>query len=307
MKPSGLHLLLTYKCNASCGHCFLSCSPQQKGTMSAEEANGYIDQAAKIPYINHLFIEGGEPFLYPDTVRTIIKRATDKGFWIGLLSNGFWAANDEKAREVLAPLIEAGLTNLDISTDAWHSEFVPLERAERAARVAQELGVEAELMVCAGGVNESSVLTKLKTDGFDISPSGIVCKGRASTSDICTMEKVPWEKLTSCGVKFGGGSRVHIGPYGGIHICQGLLAKGDARVKPLKKIFKTFNLKGQPICAALDRGGPAELAGLAKEYGFEVKDAYADGCQLCFETRCHLQKFFPDEIGPPGIFKSNAA
>ena len=305
MKPSGLHLLLTYKCNASCGHCFLSCSPDQKGTMSAEEAEKYIDQAAKIKYVNHLFIEGGEPFLYPDTVRAIIKKATDKGFWVGLLSNGFWAVSDEKAKEVLVPLVEVGLTNLDISTDAWHSEFVPLERAERAVRVAKELDVEAELMVCAGGVNESSVLSKLKTDGFDVTPGRIVCKGRAAVSDICTVEKEPWEKLTGCGVEFGGGSRVHVGPYGGIHICQGLLAKGDARIQPLKKIFSSFDLKDQPICAALDRGGPAELARWAKEYGFKVKDAYADGCQLCFEARRYLQKLFPDEIGPPGIFELN--
>jgi len=307
MKPSGLHLLLTYKCNASCGHCFLSCSPQQKGTMSAEEAEGYIDQATKIPYVNHLFIEGGEPFLYPDIVRAIVKKATDKGFWIGVLSNGFWAISEEKAREVLSPLIEAGLTNLDISTDAWHDEFVPVERAERAVKVAQELGVEAELMVCAGGINESSVLSKLKADGFDVSPSGIVCKGRASSSELCSIEEVPWDKLVSCGVRFGGGSRVHIGPYGGIHICQGLLAKGDARGKPLKEIFKSFDLKDQPICTALSNGGPAELARLAKEYGFEAKEAYADGCQLCFEARSYLQKFFPNEIGPPGIYEIKVA
>lgn len=304
MKPSGIHLLLTYKCNAACEHCFLSCAPGRGGVVSLEETRKYVADAARARYINHFFIEGGEPFLYPELLRDTLAEIAGAGYWLGVLTNGFWAVSDEKARAALEPLVEAGLGSLGISTDAWHERFVPVERAERAARVAQELGIDADLMVCSGGAGGATVIDRLKLHGFEAYASPVICRGRASTSAECRVKKHKWSKLTKCSATFGGGSRVHLGPEGQIHLCQGLLLGRDARRAPLDEIFADFRVEEHLLCRALSKGGPAALARLAMEHGFVPEERYADGCQLCFEARRFLLPCFPEVIGPAEMYDS---
>lgn len=88
----------------------------------------------------------------------------------------------------------------------------------------------------------------------------------------------------------------------GIHLCQGLLLGEDARNKPLADIFAAFDPARHPICSALDEGGPAGLARFAVGYGFEPRPRYADGCQLCFDARRHLQRHFPELVGPAEVY-----
>jgi len=298
MRPNGIHLLLTYKCNASCGHCFLSCGPRRKGVMTAAEAIKYMDDSLQTGYIGHFFVEGGEPFLYPEILTSVVKAAQGRGIWIGALTNGFWASSEAKAKERLAPLARAGLASLGVSTDAWHSEFVPVENAERAAKAATAMSIEADLMVCKGGPADDAVLSQLSRDGFEFYTGGIVCRGRAAGISACALGESDWRSLTTCHATFGGSSRVHIGPFGDIHLCQGLLLGVDAREEPLADIFGGFDPSRHPICSVLEAGGPAALARFAAGYGFEPRERYADDCQLCFEARRYLRPYFPRLLGP---------
>ena len=302
MAPGGIHLLLTYKCNASCDHCFLSCGPERSGLISLDEARKYLSDAVDMPYINHFFIEGGEPFLYPELLNGMAAEITARGYWLGVLTNGFWACSDISARDALAPLEAAGIGSLGVSTDAWHNRYVPIERAERAVRIAGEMGLDADLMVCTGGPEHSSVRDRLKEDGYDFYTSDLICRGRASGSPPCRTGTHEWNSLTRCSATFGGDSRVHIGPDGEIHLCQGLLLGRDARKEPLADIFAQFRLEDHPLCAALDSGGPAALARLAMEFGFIPESGYTDGCQLCHEARRHLLEHFPRLIGPTEMY-----
>jgi hypothetical protein len=305
MKPSGIHLLLTYKCNASCDHCFLSCGPKREGLITLEETRKYVEDAAAAPYVDHFFIEGGEPFLYPGLLKDMVAEISGRGFWLGLLTNGFWASSDSRSRRLLKPLADAGLRSLGVSTDAWHTQFVPVERAERAIRIAGELGLNANLMVCKGGPEDNAFQEILKDAGHDFYASGLICRGRAATNSECRVNKHKWQKLKVCPDTFGGDSRVHLGPGGQIHLCQGLLLGRDARVEPLSEIFAGFKVEEHPVCAALNAGGPAGLARLAMEYGFVPEEKYADGCQLCFEARRHLLPCFPYLIGPAEMYEDS--
>ncbi|MBE0429696.1 MAG: radical SAM protein [Thermoleophilia bacterium] len=315
MKPGGIHLLLTYKCNASCGHCFLSCGPSRDGVIPIEDTRKYIAGAGSAGYISHFFIEGGEPFLYPGLLAATVAEIKAAGYWLGLLTNGFWAVSDSRAREMLEPLAAAGLDYVGISTDTWHESFVPPELAERAALAAQETGIETDLMVCSAGSGDAHeapaagpghkpVIDRLRRQGLEAYSSPVICRGRAAASRECSIRAHPWEKLKKCGSTFGGKSRIHLGPGGQIHLCQGLLLGSDARSRPLPEIFEAFKVKNHPVCRALDRGGPAALARLAAGYGFVPEDAYADGCQLCFEARRFLMPRFPDLIGPAEMYEA---
>ena len=119
-KPlSGLHLLLTYECNYECDHCFVWGGPSQTGTMTLETVEHILAQAAELGSIEWIYFEGGEAFLYFETMSAGIRLAKEAGFKVGIVSNSYWATTDAAALEWLTPL--AGLVDdLSISSDDHH-------------------------------------------------------------------------------------------------------------------------------------------------------------------------------------------
>ena len=61
MPINELDLLLTYKCNFECDHCFVFGSPEAKGVMKISGIQEILKQAGKIGSIEWIYFEGGEP------------------------------------------------------------------------------------------------------------------------------------------------------------------------------------------------------------------------------------------------------
>ena len=80
IKLNGLHLLLTYQCTFECDHCFVWGSPWQTGTMPIETIRKIIEQADETGSVEWIYFEGGEPFLYYQTMLSGIRYAADSGF-----------------------------------------------------------------------------------------------------------------------------------------------------------------------------------------------------------------------------------
>ena len=303
MQVQGIHLLLTYKCNARCRHCFLSAGPERAEVFPLERASRLVDQAASLSSVNHLFIEGGEPFLYPHLMEALIRRATGAGLWVGALTNGFWAVSDERAAVVLKPLVKAGLKSLSISTDAWHEEFVSPALVRRAANVATKIGLDVDVMVCRAMKPAPGEIEELETAlaPTPVYAGGIVGRGRAASA-ICLNGARAWESLTTCREDLQAPGRVHIGPGGEVHLCQGLLLGAKVGEMSLDQVFSGYLPRRHPIVAPLIEGGPAALARYAVDYGFKPRGGYVDGCQLCFEVRAFLRDRFPAELGPGFVY-----
>lgn len=53
----GLHIILTYKCNFECDHCFLYCSPQSEGTFTIKQISEILEQAKKTGTVDEIFFE----------------------------------------------------------------------------------------------------------------------------------------------------------------------------------------------------------------------------------------------------------
>lgn len=285
MRLSGIHLLLTYKCNAACRHCFLNCGPSKNGLLSIDQVRRYLDDADRMNGGAYFFVEGGEPFLYREHLEQVIREISGRGYWVGALTNGFWATSSSKAREVLRPMAEAGLGTLGISADDFHFEYVDQKVALRAAKVAAEMGLEGSILTCG--------------------PADLACRGRASNSTLqCSASGyLTPEACTDCSERLDDPSRVHIGPGGEIHLCQGLLLGESAEERSLREILEDYEPERHPIAAPLLRGGPAELARQAQASGFSPsRDRYADSCQLCYEVRSFLRDSYPDHIGPAQVY-----
>jgi hypothetical protein len=106
---------------------------------------------------------------------------------------------------------------------------------------------------------------------------------------ICTFISLarPHEDLSDPG-------RLHVDPFGNLHICQGIVAGNVLRL-PLLGVFKGFDPKSHPIIGPLIAGGPVELVG---RYGLPHNELYADACHLCYEARKALRRRFPEFLGP---------
>ena len=109
----------------------------------------------------------------------------------------------------------------------------------------------------------------------------------------------PWEEFTECPHEdLREPGRVHVDPFGYLHICQGVVI-GNLFDKPLKEICASFDPDAHPICGLLLEGGPAALV---SEYNLPHEATYADACHLCYQARLALRERFPQCLAPDQMY-----
>ncbi len=102
---------LIRRCNLLCKHCYsISGDVDFPGELSTDEVFGVMDdlKGFRVPV---LILSGGEPLLRPD-IFEISKRAKEKGFYVGLSTNG--TLIDER---LIEPIAEIGYDYVGISLD----------------------------------------------------------------------------------------------------------------------------------------------------------------------------------------------
>ena len=294
MELNGLHLLLTYQCTFECDHCFAWGSPWQSGTMTIENIRSILYQAKEAGYVEWIYFEGGEPFLYYQTMLAGVDEAFNLGFKVGIVTNSYWATSDKDAQLWLVPL--AGkIQDLTISSDLFHYSEKISQQAQRVTRVAEHLEIPLGIIsIEQPETNGVSTVGQIPPEA-----STIMFRGRAveklapkSTSypaDLFT--KCPHENLDNPG-------RVHIDPFGNLHICQGI-SIGNVYINSLSELCANFNPHTHEIIGPLLEGGPIELA---KRYDIPVSDHFADACHLCYTTRSNLRNRFPNTLTPDQMY-----
>jgi len=110
--PYRVDLVLTYACNADCGHCYVAPEHRDKPSLVKEDWRRVMEKlwAAGVP---HVTFTGGEATLYPH-LRELIEYAEDIGLVTGLLTNGRKLAD----RDFLAGLVEVGLDHVQITLES---------------------------------------------------------------------------------------------------------------------------------------------------------------------------------------------
>jgi len=137
---------LIRRCNLNCKHCYsLSADVDFDGELNTEEVFTVMDDLKqyRVPV---LILSGGEPLLRPD-IFEISRRAKDKGFYVGLSTNG--ALIDEPMSRKIA---EIGYDYVGISLDGIgevHDQFRRKEGAFDASlhgmRLCRDLGIKVGL------------------------------------------------------------------------------------------------------------------------------------------------------------------
>jgi organic radical activating enzyme len=135
-RPSYLMLSPGYQCNLSCPHC---CVPiEWTDRLDIAAALRFLDDA-HAEGIRTLGLTGGEPFLYPEFVHAVCRRAVELGLRFDrIMTNGVWHADIGHLESVLGPLVEMGYSGkLGLSIDKFHG--MQTTKAAEFCRVAVRL------------------------------------------------------------------------------------------------------------------------------------------------------------------------
>ena len=296
MPITGLHLLQTYQCNFECDHCFVYSKPEAKGVMKISDMRQILNQAKQIGNISGICFEGGEPFLYYQTMLWGLRAAKDCGFRRSIVTNAYWATSVEDAKEWLTPISQIGIDDLAISDDAYHYD----ETEENLARYAYEAAKDLDLPVDKIAIEDpKKYLEEIEWKGKPVVGGRVQFKGRAVEKLVEGLPTKPWTEFDKClDEDFSNQGRVHIDPLGYVHVCQGVTI-GNMKQTPLAELFANFDPERHPICGPVLRGGPAELV---KRYRVGHEEGYVEECHLCYSTRLKLRKRFPEILAPDQMY-----
>ena len=295
MRITGLHFLLTYQCIYECDHCFVWGSPRQTGVMTIEQIRGYLRQARDVKTVDWIYFEGGEPFLYYPVLMRGVQLATSMGFHVGIVSNAYWATSRNDALTWLKPFVDM-VEDLSISCDQYHDCDEENPAAKNALAAAEQLGIPVGLIKIAQPEN----LPAARSEGqLPNGESGVMFRGRAACKLADRVKQQSWTKFDGClSEDLREPGRVHVDPFGNIHICQGIVI-GNISVKSLQQICEEFKPDSHPVIGPLLSKGPT---GLVKQYDLPHHKTYADACHLCYRAREFLRAEFPELLGPDEMY-----
>lgn len=294
---TGVHLLLTYKCSFECDHCFLFCSPRAEGTFTLEQIEKVIDELVRIGTVKRVYFEGGEPFLFYPLMVEGIRLARNRGFEAGIVTNSYWATTEKDAELWLRPFYELSIADLSLSDDAFHYGDEKTSLAKHALATAKKLGIPAGVISIEKPRVENRDNEQAR--GEPIIGGTTMFRGRAVEKLTEGLPTRPWKEFTECPHEdLKNPHRIHLDPYGNVHLCQGLCI-GNMWQTPLSELIKTYDYSTHPICRPLVTGGPALLA---SEHGVGPDARFVDACHLCYSLRLRLLDEFPDYLAPRQVY-----
>jgi organic radical activating enzyme len=134
-RPNYISFAGTYQCNLTCAHC---CVPiEWTDRLEIPAALRFLEDAFQNG-IDLLGFTGGEPFVYPEFVIALTRRAAELGFRFDkIVTNGVWFKDETQLRTVLTDLRDAGFTGkLGLGVDKFHgirtADLVTFCRTARA-------------------------------------------------------------------------------------------------------------------------------------------------------------------------------
>lgn len=131
-RPNYLSFAGTYQCNLACPHC---CVPiEWPDRLPIPVALRFLDECHAAG-IDVLGFTGGEPFLYPEFLVALTRRASQLGFRFDkLMTNGVWFRDADHLADTLVRLKDAGFSGkIGLSVDKFHG--IEIEKLATFCRV----------------------------------------------------------------------------------------------------------------------------------------------------------------------------
>jgi hypothetical protein len=311
-----LLLQITYRCTSRCRHCIYCSNDKVGGALTAGDVERIIHQTRPRECV---VFTGGEASLLPDVVISGIKVATSLGIESWLNSNGSWGKDPGFAKEYSEALVTHGLARANISVDALHQEFVPVDSVLNAIRALQAAGVK-KIKALVTFVNRNQgllfdqrteeLLTILNSEPgviTDIRPTvSFVGRSIVELQDHAPQLSLDAAMSSSCGEEDDTGaihdltdcSYYDVGAEGKVFICAGFAFPGSLLNMAFSDIINKENMLRHPLIAAFQESGVRGLLDAALAEGYRTKEYYTGKCHVCWDCRNFLRRRFPDILTP---------
>ena len=321
MQITSVNFLVTFRCNASCQHCGYRAGPTHLGYMRVSDANQWLTTLSATQPLQSITIHGGEPLLFfPNyCVEKLLQMATTLNIpRRGIITNGFWAIDQETARRKLTKLKSCGLTSITFSVDAFHQEYIPLNTLRLGIKEAMALGVTkisvlSHYLVSVNAENvynqkTNKILAEIEDiDGIHIERFKTSFYGRAAENFAGFVEKTRLRPSGPCHLPYWLGGKlkhpkaIEIDFNGYVTLCPGICI-GNLKTQSLTDVLSNYDPNTHPILKVLVQEGPIGLARMADEGGIDYDQQFVDECHLCYEMRQLLQQHFPSHLAPSSCY-----
>ncbi len=297
-----IEFIITYRCNSHCKHCQIEEDKRksQPAAIDQELAVEIIHKVAQKYSPDSVMTFGGEPLLFPDVVCAIHETARANGIAEReIITNAGWPRS-----EIAFRLADSGVTDIVISVDSFHQEYIPLTIVERNVRSLLDAGIERLRW------NPCWVVSKEHDNSWNRRTRSILqalahlpvveSGGNVAQPDGNALiwlnefmpPKIP-NPTGSCGdMPYTGrlddvGS-ISIEPDGGVTVCHEFII-GNAGQRDIVEILQNYDPYRIPEMKAILEGGVAGLTRLARTKGVESDpDGYYSVCDMCRSIRREL-------------------
>ncbi|MBL8878231.1 MAG: radical SAM protein [Phycisphaerales bacterium] len=316
-------LMVTYWCNAKCAFCYVYSAPDRGGKMSPADAvafwRGLQQHAAGESRTMKIHLAGGEPFGDWPQLLSIVRAAHEAGLppLEKIETNAFWASDENLVRARLEQLDAFGMNMLHISADAYHQEFIPLDRVVRLLSMARRvLGGRRvrvrwwDTLLRPVDVRGRAVHEKQSIFALATAKHADRIAGRAADRLAPLLPRYPAEHFRNrrCESEILQSRHVHVDAFGNVFpgVCAGIIL-GNLHEQPADVLWERLSRAwpSNPVLEAVVRGGSYALMQRAIEVGYIPRvDGYASKCHLCSDARQFLFEagIWPHAIGPADCY-----
>ncbi|MBU0594026.1 MAG: heme d1 biosynthesis radical SAM protein NirJ [Gammaproteobacteria bacterium] len=134
---------LIRRCNLTCKHCYsISADKDFPGELSTQEVFGVMDDLKRFR-VPVLILSGGEPLLRPD-IFDISRRAKEKGFYVGLSSNGTLIneSNIEEIASIGYDYVGVSLDGIQATHDKFRRMAGAFDKSMHGIRLCKQRGIK---------------------------------------------------------------------------------------------------------------------------------------------------------------------
>lgn len=299
MGYSMIGITVTQKCTAKCAICCSECGIDKTSVIDKDALIEYLSTCKDIEAINTIGFSGGEVFLYYDFLLEMVKFVAEMGKKSTVLSNGFWADTFENTINKLALLKNSGVTQVALSYDEFHEDYIPLKNVRNYIKASKELNMRPVIQTIVTSQPHLEWINLLGPDLSDAYINFISCYpvGEAKKRNFSFYDRrTPTSGLTC--------------RYSGT-----LLVQWDGSIVPCcspyinETALQFGSIKQQTVMNTIERANQNIIFRYLRKYGFDffirlIRENKLDidipkyvisSCELCalFFNSENIKKFFP--------------
>ena len=306
-----IEFVITYLCNSKCRHCQLGEEKERRRFSSHIDKDTAVEIVRKVGRKykpESVMTFGGEPLLYPEIVYAIHNEAKRMRIPVrDVITNGFWSRKSGETEEIADNLAKSGVTEVSVSVDAFHQEFVPLKFVKKAAESLLKAGIPRvswnPCWVISKDHNNSynrktrAILKELERDLPIAESSGNIAQpeGRALSwlKDFLPQKlRMPKEK---CGdmpytERLNCVKSISVEPDGRVAVCKDLHI-GSAYERDIIDIIENYDPFMIPEAKAMIEEGVGGLMDWARTKGVKPDlKGYYNACHMCVDIRRRVKQ-----------------